>query len=101
MIKDLTSSNYDIVHSVDYVQALLVTEPVEMLQQIVDTLVHTIEKEILSRYIAVTTTFLKTKYQKHVLRTDDKNKITCPQCMFPYFVCGRIKECIFLLQHQP
>ena len=71
MIKDLTSSNYDIVHSVDYVQALLVTEPVEILQKVVHTLVNTIEKEILSRYIAVTATFLKTQYQKHVLRTND------------------------------
>ena len=119
MIKDLTSSNRDIVSSVDYVQALLVAEPVEMLQEVVDTLVHTTDKELLSRYIAATATFLKSRYQKHVLITDDdsvthdvnfvlgrlstydnsvqtcpKSKITCPQCMFPYFVCERIKECI-------
>ena len=32
---------------------------------------HITEKEILSQYIAATTTFLKTQYQKYVLRTDD------------------------------
>ena len=32
MIKDLTSSDHDIVIPVDYIQALLVTEPVEILQ---------------------------------------------------------------------
>ena len=44
---------------VDYVQAILVTEPVEILQQVVDTLVHTTEKEMQSRYIVVTATFWK------------------------------------------
>ena len=59
MIKDLTSSNHGIVSSVNYVQALLVAEPVDILQQIVGTLVHTTEKEILSQYIAARATFLK------------------------------------------
>ena len=119
MIKDLTSSNRDIVNSVDYVQALLVAEPVEMLQKVVETLVHTTDKDLLSQIIAATAIFLKSRYQKHVLRTGNdsfthdvnfvlwrlstydnsvqtfpKSKITCPQCMFPYFVCKRTKECI-------
>ena len=119
MIKDLSSSNRDIVSSVGYVQALLVAEPVEMLQEVVETLVHTTDKDFQSRYIAATATFLKSQYQKHVLRTDDdsvthdvnfvlgslstydnsvktypKSKITSPQYMSPYFVCERIKECI-------
>ena len=119
LVKDLTSSNRDIVTSVDYVQALLVTEPVEILQQVVNSLVHTTEKELLTQYITAASTFLKSRYQKHVLKSNDdcvthdlkfvlgrystyddsartceKDKITCPQCMFPYFVCDKIKECI-------
>ena len=80
MIKDLTSSNRDIVSSVDYVQALLVAEPVEMLQEIVETLVHTTDKDLLSQYIAATATFLKSRYQKHVLRTDDDSYSRCELC---------------------
>ena len=60
MIKDLTSSNCDIVSSADYVQAFLVAEPVEMLQEVVETLVHVTCKEVLSQYIAATATSLKT-----------------------------------------
>ena len=119
LVKDLTSSNRDIVTSVDYVQALLVTEPVELLQQVVNSLVHTTEKDILTQYITAASTFLKSRYQKHVLQSNDdcvthdlkfvlgryssyddsaktceKKKITCPQCRFPYFVCDKIKQCI-------
>ena len=59
LVKDLTSSNRDIVTSVDYVQALLVTEPVVILQQIVNSLVHTTEKDLLTQYITAASTFLK------------------------------------------
>ena len=44
VVKDLTSSNRDIITSVDYVQALLVTEPVEMLQNIIHSFVHITER---------------------------------------------------------
>ena len=48
MIKDLTSSNRDIVSLVNYIQALLVAGAVEMLQEVVEIFVHTIDKETLS-----------------------------------------------------
>ena len=119
IVKDITSSNRDIVTSVDYVQALLVTEPVQILQQVVDSLVHITERDTFAQYITATATFLKTRYQHHVLRTGDdcvthdvkyvlgrnstyddsaktsqKTKITCPQCMFPYNMCDELKKCI-------
>ena len=97
----------------------MATEPVELLQQIVNSLVHTTEKDLLTQYITAASTFLKSRYQKHVLKSNDdcvthdlkfvlgryssyddsvrtceKSKITCPQCMFLYFVCDKIKECI-------
>ena len=97
-MNDLTSSNHDIVTSVYYIQALLVTEAVELLQQIVNTLVHITEKDLLSQYIAAAARFLKSRYQKHSYddsaKSCAKKDITCPQCMFPYFVCDQIKECI-------
>ena len=120
LIKDLTSSGREIVKSVDYVQALLVAEPIEVLQQIIDSLVHSTEKEILSKYLTATATFLKTRYQQHVLTSDDgsvthdlkfvlerqskfddtikahdkSDGISCIQCRFPYFMCHKIKEAI-------
>ena len=89
--------------SVDYVQALFVMDPVEILQQIANSLVHTKEEDLLTQYITAALTVLKSLYQKHVLKlnnncinhdlnfvlgryssyndsikTCDKNKITCP-----------------------
>ena len=103
IVKDLTLFNHDIVTSVDYVQALFVMDPVEILQQIANSLVHTKEEDLLTQYITAALTVLKSLYQKHVLKlnnncinhdlnfvlgryssyndsikTCDKNKITCP-----------------------
>jgi len=120
LVKDLTSSGREIVKSVDYVQALLVAEPIEILQQIIESLVHSTEKETLSRYLTATATFLKTRYQKYVLTCDDgcvthdlkfvlerqskfdntikthekSDGISCLQCRFPYFMCHKIKGSI-------
>ena len=64
----MRSSSRDIVISVDYVQALLVAEPVPILQKIVDSLVHITERDALVQYITATATFLKTRYQHHEIR---------------------------------
>ena len=79
-VKELTSSNRDIVISVEYVQALLYQKHV--LKSNDDCVTNDL-KFVLGRY---------SSYDDSA-RTCEKNKITCPQCMFPYFVCDRIKEC--------
>ena len=43
------------------------TEPIEILQQIIDLLVHLSEKELLSQYLTTSATFFKTQYKEHVL----------------------------------
>ena len=71
LIQDLTVSNREIVTSVDYLQALLVAEPIEVLQEIIKSLVPTVEAIKSSQYVAATSTFLKYRYNYHVTVTDD------------------------------
>ncbi len=49
LIHDLTASSRDIVTSIDYIQALLVAEPVEVLQEIIDSRIPTIETNKLTQ----------------------------------------------------
>ena len=118
-VRDLTVSNRNIVTSVDYVQALLVQEPIELLQEIIDALIPTTEKEKLSEYLTATNSFLKYRYNHHVsLQHDDcsthnlsyilgrnskfdstsqtyqKNGITCTKCRFPFYVCNKIRTSV-------
>ena len=112
-------SNKDIVTSVDYVQSLLVTEPVEVLQEIIDSIVPTLEVNKLSQYLLATSTFLKYRYNYHVtMQLDDcsshylnyilgrksdfyndtntyihtKHGVTCTRCRFPFFMCNEINK---------
>ena len=119
IVNDLTTSNKVIINAVDYVQALLVAEPIEVMQDIVESMVHISKRDKLTKYLAATATFLKYRYNHHAkqvsddccthdpkyilgrksnfddsVRTRDKNGITCPQCKFPFFVCYKIKEAI-------
>ena len=105
------------MRAVDYVQALLVAEPIEILQQIIEELVHTTEQEKFTTYLTATSTFLKYRYNNHVvesgdecvshglpyilgrnskknydLNTENKKGMTCCQCKFPFFVCHELRQ---------
>ena len=123
MIHDLTASSKDVVTSVDYVQALLVAEPVEVLQEIIDSLIPTIEVNKLTQYLSATSTFLKYRYSYHSTECLDdcsshdlnyilgrksdfyknnssihtKNGVTCTKCKFPFFVCNEIKKHVLMV----
>ena len=119
LIKDLTVSNKEIVRAVDYVQALLVAEPIEVLQQIVDELAHSTDQQHLTMLLSSMLTFLKYRYNSHVLETEDdcvthglpfilgrdskfenntnisnKKEITCCQCKFPFYVCNELRSMV-------
>ena len=95
------------------------TEPIELLQHIIDTLIHTTEHDTFTTYLNVTSTFLKTRYQQHALRSErndnccthnleyvlgrvspydksaqtcDKVGVTCNQCRFPFYICNELKK---------
>ena len=118
-------SNKDIVTSVDYVQSLLVTEPVEVLQEIIDSIIPTLEVNKLSQYLSDESTFLKYRYNYHVIIHLDncsshdlnyilgcqsdyykndtntsirtKHGVTCSRCRFPFFVCNEIKKQVLMI----
>ena len=48
LVTHLTCSNKVIVRAVEYVQALLVAEPITVLQDIIDSLVHPSKKEMMT-----------------------------------------------------
>ena len=108
-----------IINAVDYAQVLLVTEPIEVLQDIVDSMIHTSKKDKLTKYLTATATFLKYRFNYHVqkvcddcsthdpkyilgrkshfdnsVHTCEKSGITCPQCKFPFYVCYKIKQSV-------
>ena len=99
------------------VNALLVAEPITVLQDIVDSLVHPSKKELMTEYLTAATLFLKYKYSQHATMTTDdcvshdlicvsgrdskfdptvgtKQKIcfTCNQYRFPYYACHQIRS---------
>lgn len=116
LVDHLTCSNKIIVQGVDYVQALLVAEPITVLQDIVDSLVHSSKKEMMKEYLTATASFLKYRYSQHVtVTTDDcvshdlkyvlgrdskvdntaatlqKRAFTCNQCRFPFYTYHKIR----------
>ena len=66
LIRDRTVSNKDIVTSVDYLQILLVAELVEVLQEIIDSIIPTDAVNKLSHYLLATSTFHKNRYNYHI-----------------------------------
>ena len=84
IVNDLTTSSKVIINAVDCVQALLVTEPIEVLQDIVDSMIHTSKKDKLTKYLTATATFLKYRFNYHVQKV-------CNDCSThdPKYILGR------------
>ena len=91
----------------------LLNEPVSLLQDIVEDFAIGEEKNFLSRLVEFARNFLKTKYSGHLICTDDdasthglvyslqpvkedveERNGTCDVCLFPNFVCLKIRECV-------
>ena len=117
IVCDLTVPSRNIAKSIDYVQALLVSEPIELLQEVVEKFVPIPSQDIYRDYLTSVSNFLKNTYQKHAMICNDnsvthdlnyilgrvsdyensiqtfsKSEITCTQCKFPFYVCSKIKE---------
>jgi len=95
----------------------LVSEPIELLQEVVEKFVPIPSQDIYRDYLTSVSNFLKNTYQKHAMICNDnsvthdlnyilgrvsdyensiqtfsKSEITCTQCKFPFYVCSKIKE---------
>ena len=111
----ITSSEEIIVGSIDYVMSLLLSEPIELMQDIVNKFFVNDTKQKFTTYLNSLTQFLKYTYNKHILLQDDscthgldyglgrisssydiskeiKKEVTCVQCRFPSYVCKTIES---------
>ena len=112
---EITYSEEVLLGSVDYVQALLLTEPIELLQTVIDKyFIGEKHKEMSSSLLSLSQ-FLKNTYRNHVLMEDDccthgieyglgrqdsnyieadeiKTSVTCIECRYPLYVCNQIQN---------
>ena len=111
----ITSSEEIVVGSIDYVMSLLLSEPIELMQDIVNKFFLNEEKQKFSTYLNSLTHFLKYTYNKHILIDDDscthglqyglgrisssyelsneiRKEVTCVHCRFPSYVCKTIES---------
>ena len=111
----VTSSEEIIVGSIDYVMSLLLSEPIELMQDIVNKFFVNDTKQKFTTYLNSLTQFLKYTYNKHILLQDEscthgleyglgrisstydisneiKKQVTCVHCRFPSYVCKTIES---------
>ena len=111
----ITSSEEIIVGSIDYVMSLLLSEPIELMQDIVNKFFLNESKQKFTTYLNSLSQFLKYTYNKHILIDDDscthglkyglgrisssydlsneiKKEVTCVHCRFPSYVCKTIES---------
>ena len=120
LCKELTSCDELVLSSVDYVQALLLTEPIDLLQDITDKIKVPSVSSKITLYLQSLSNFLKYQYPKHVQKDDssdsccthglqfslgrkgsnydalketkDTGDISCHACRFYSFVCNTLKS---------
>ena len=76
LCKELTLCDKLVQSSVDYVQALLLTEPIDLLQDITDKITVPSVSIKITNYLQSLSNFLKYQYPQHILK-DDKNDTCC------------------------
>ena len=110
---EITYSEEILLGSIDYVQALLLTEPIESLQTVIDKYYTADKHNELSSALTSLSQFLRYTYNNHVHLDDDccthgivyglgrpdstyieanetKHSVTCVECRYPTYVCNRI-----------
>jgi len=119
LCKELTSCDELVLSSVDYVQALLLTDSIELLQDIVDKIKVPSVSTKFTQYLRSLNAFLKYQYPKHVIKNDtddtccthglefalgrpgskyDDSKetktdtINCHECRFYSYVCNSLRS---------
>ena len=129
LCRELTSCDELVLSSVDYVQALLLTEPIDLLQDITDKITVPSVSIKLTNYLQSLSNFLKYQYPKHILKDDNNDTccthglefclgrngstydasketkntddITCYSCRFYSFVCNTLKSKLIDEQYFP
>ena len=111
----VTCSEEQIVGLVDYVQLLLLTEPIELLQGIVDKYFSGDQHKLMTSYLLSVTQFLKHTYTHYTSQHDDccthgihyglgevdsqyeeanevRKEVACVPCQFPCYICDLVQN---------
>ena len=71
LMNHLTSNDEGILTAIDYVTAVLVNEPCEMLQDVIDRSICATKQSEMTRLLYSSRHFLKHAYKSHVAKDDD------------------------------
>ena len=67
----LTSSDEAMLNSLDYVTCMLVNKTCEILQDIIDTVIMSHDREICKNNLKVAKNFMKNQFKNHIAKEDD------------------------------
>ena len=104
----LISNDEAILSAIDYVTAILVNEPCEMLQDVIERTICSTKQTELTRNLYSARHFLKHTYKSHAVLEDnvcyhnlqyglgrtlgDRECNNCASCKYPFYVCSRIEQ---------
>ena len=116
ILNTITHQDEVTLRAIDYVSVLLVNEPIEVLQDIVNVCMDSqTERERLTCIIELTKNFIKYQFPKHVLIDDDnccthglhyslgrafpstdsdRRTMTCKPCSLPFFACDSLIDAL-------
>ena len=106
----LTNQDEAVLTAIDYVTAVLINEPCELLQDIIDKVICTSKQKHVTQLLHSAKHFLKHKYKSHVVTEDDicyhglqyclgrsmttKLNNNCQSCKFPFYVCFQLEKLV-------
>jgi len=110
LISHLTNHDEAVLTAIDYVTAVLINEPCELLQDIIEKAICPSKQKEVAHLLNSARHFLKHKYKSHALMEDNicyhglqyclgKSECTkvdnnCQSCKFPFYVCSRLEELV-------
>ena len=113
ILRHITSTDEVILTAIDYVTSLLVNEPCEVLQSMIDKCLHPSKQVYASSIVLCARNFLKHQYADHVSRSNEAVPICyhgidygllkdglartshdCCACKFPFYSTSKLKELV-------
>ena len=113
ILRHITSTDEVILTAIDYVTALLVNEPCEVLQSIINKCLHPSKQVYATSIVLCARNFLKHQYADHVSRSNEvvpicyhgidygllkdqlpRTSHDCCACKFPFYSTSKLKELV-------
>ena len=113
ILRHITSTDEVTLTAIDYVTSLLVNEPCEVLQSIIDKCLHPSKQTYATSIVLCARNFLKHQFADHVSRSNENEAIcyhgidygllkeglprtshNCCACKFPFYCTSKLKELV-------